>query len=58
VVETHLTGEVHFGLDPLPVGDVCRWLAADVDGPVAMLDALAHLRGTCAPTTRLALGVQ
>src|SRR5690349_9273240 len=32
-VEAHLTGEVHVGLYPLLVGDVCRWLAADFDGP-------------------------
>jgi superfamily II DNA or RNA helicase len=43
-VEAHLTGEVHLGLYPLLAGDVCHWLAADFDGPSAMLDALAYLK--------------
>jgi superfamily II DNA or RNA helicase len=44
VVEAHLTGEVHLGLYPLLTGDTCHWLAADFDGPSAMLDALAYLK--------------
>jgi hypothetical protein len=39
VVEAHLTGDVHLGLYPLLTGDVCHWLAADFDGPSAMLDS-------------------
>jgi hypothetical protein len=41
VIAAHLTGEVHVGLCPLLVGDACCWLAADFDGPAAMLDALS-----------------
>ena len=44
VVEAHLTGEIHLGLYPLLAGDTCHWLAADFDGPSAMLDALAYLK--------------
>lgn len=44
VVEAHLTGEVHVGLYPLLMGDTCHWLAADFDGPSAMLDALSYLK--------------
>ncbi len=44
VVEAHLKGEVHLGLYPLLTGDNCHWLAADFDGPSAMLDALAYLK--------------
>jgi hypothetical protein len=44
VLRAHLTGEVHVGLYPLLDGDLCWWLAADFDGPMAMLDALAYLK--------------
>jgi len=44
VVETHLKGDAHIGLYPLMPGDTCQWLAADFDGPAAMLDALAYLK--------------
>ena len=44
MVAAHLTGEVHLGLYPLLDGDMCHWLAADFDGPSAMLDALAYLK--------------
>jgi hypothetical protein len=44
VLRAHLTGEVHLGLYPLLDGDLCWWLAADFDGPMAMLDALAYLK--------------
>ena len=37
VLRAHLTGEVHVGLYPLLDGDLCWWLAADFDGPMAML---------------------
>ncbi|WP_431439759.1 TOTE conflict system archaeo-eukaryotic primase domain-containing protein [Actinophytocola sp.] len=44
VLRAHLTGGVHVGLYPLLDGDLCWWLAADFDGPMAMLDALAYLK--------------
>jgi superfamily II DNA or RNA helicase len=44
VLRAHLTGDVHVGLYPLLDGDLCWWLAADFDGPMAMLDALAYLK--------------
>jgi superfamily II DNA or RNA helicase len=44
VLEAHLLGKVHVGLYPLLDGDRCCWLAADFDGPTAMLDALAYLK--------------
>jgi hypothetical protein len=44
VVAAHLTGEVHVGLYPLLDRDTCCWLAADFDGPAAMLDALSYLK--------------
>lgn len=44
VLRAHLSGEAHIGLYPLLDGDLCSWLAADFDGPAAMLDALAYLK--------------
>ncbi len=44
VITAHLSGEVDLGLYPLLDGDQCCWLAADFDGPFAMLDALAYLK--------------
>ncbi|HKS48259.1 MAG TPA: DEAD/DEAH box helicase family protein [Amycolatopsis sp.] len=44
VVRAHLSGETHIGLYPLLDGDLCHWLAADFDGPAAVLDALAYLK--------------
>jgi superfamily II DNA or RNA helicase len=44
VVTAHLSGELELGLYPLLDGDRCHWLAADFDGPAAMLDALAYLK--------------
>jgi hypothetical protein len=44
VLRAHLTGATHVGLYPLLDGDLCWWLAADFDGPTAMLDALAYLK--------------
>jgi superfamily II DNA or RNA helicase len=44
VVTGHLSGELHLGLYPLLEGDRCWWVAADFDGPAAMLDALAYLK--------------
>jgi len=39
-----LKGGVHIGLYPLLGGDRCWWLAADFDGPEAMLDALMYVK--------------
>ena len=44
LLASHLSGELHVGLYPLLDGDCCWWLAADFDGPAAMLDALAYLK--------------
>ncbi len=44
VLAAHLSGQVHIGLYPLLDRDRCWWLAADFDGPAAMLDALAYLK--------------
>jgi superfamily II DNA or RNA helicase len=57
VVEAHLKGEVHLGLYPLLTGDSCHWLAADFDGPSAMLDALAYLKAARAVGVPAALEV-
>ena len=44
VLAAHLKGEVHIGLYPLLDSDQCWWLAADFDGPEAMLDALMYVK--------------
>jgi hypothetical protein len=44
VLAAHLTGDIHIGLYPMLQGDQTCWLAADFDGPAAMLDALAYLK--------------
>lgn len=44
VLVAHLTGDVFVGLYPLLPGGECHWLAADFDGPTAMLDALAYTK--------------
>lgn len=44
VVASHLVGEEHIGLYPMLEGDQTCWLAADFDGPAALLDALAYLK--------------
>jgi len=44
VLAAHLSGQVHIGLYPLLDGDRCWWLAADFDGPSAMLDALNYVK--------------
>ena len=41
VITAHLSGELDLGLYPVLDGDRFSWLAADFDGPTAMLDALA-----------------
>jgi hypothetical protein len=57
VLRAHLTGEAHVGLYPLLDGDTCWWLAADFDGPTAMLDALAYLKAARAWKVPTALEV-
>jgi len=44
VLTAHLSGEAHIGLYPLLDGDRCWWLAADFDGPAALLDALNYTK--------------
>ena len=44
VVHEHLAGTIDIGLYPLLDRHRCCWLAADFDGPAAMLDALAYRR--------------
>jgi hypothetical protein len=57
VLTAHLSGEIEIGLYPMLDGDRCRWLAADFDGPVAMLDALAYLKAARAADAPVALEV-
>lgn len=44
VVEDHLKGNVFIGLYSLLRDNTCHFLAADFDGPTAMLDALAYVK--------------
>jgi superfamily II DNA or RNA helicase len=57
VVTAHLSGDVEIGLYPLLDGDRCWWLAADFDGPAAMLDALAYHKAARAAGAPAALEV-
>jgi superfamily II DNA or RNA helicase len=57
VITAHLSGELELGLYPLLDGDRCHWLAADFDGPTAMLDALAYLKAARAVGASAALEV-
>jgi superfamily II DNA or RNA helicase len=57
VLAAHLTGDVHIGLYPMLPGDQTYWLAADFDGPAAMLDALAYLKAARAVGAPAALEV-
>jgi len=57
VVTAHLTGTHHLGLYPMLPGDLTGWLAADFDGPAAMLDALAYLKAARAIGAPAALEV-
>jgi hypothetical protein len=57
VITAHLSGELDLGLYPLLDGDRCWWLAADFDGPAAMLDALAYLKAARAVGAPVALEV-
>ena len=44
VVTAHLSGEIHIGLYPLLPDNHCHWVAADFDGPAALLDALSYVK--------------
>ena len=57
VLTAHLSGELELGLYPVLDGDRCWWLAADFDGPAAMLDALAYLKAARAAGAPAALEV-
>lgn len=57
VIHEHLTGELELGLYPLLKSDRCCWLAADFDGPAAMLDALAYFKAARAAGAPAALEV-
>ena len=57
VIRAHLEGAQHLGLYPLLDGDLCHWLAADFDGPAAMLDALAYVKAARVVTVPAALEV-
>jgi superfamily II DNA or RNA helicase len=57
VLTAHLSGEIEIGLYPMLDGDRCRWLAADFDGPAAILDALAYLKAARAADAPAALEV-
>ena len=51
VLAAHLTGDIHIGVYPMLPRDQTYWLAADFDGPAAMLDALAYLKAARAVGT-------
>ncbi len=57
VLAAHLTGNHHIGLYPMLPGDETCWLAADFDGPAAILDALAYLKAARAVGVPTALEV-
>jgi superfamily II DNA or RNA helicase len=57
VLAAHLSGKMHIGLYPLLDGDRCWWLAADFDGPEAMIDALMYLKAARALGAPAALEV-
>ncbi|WP_245933390.1 DEAD/DEAH box helicase [Arthrobacter livingstonensis] len=43
-IADHLRGAQHIGFYPLLKDDTCWWVAADFDGAVAMMDALAYVK--------------
>ena len=58
MITEHLSGDgAEIRLYPMLDGDRCHWLAADFDGPSAMLDALAYVKAARAVLTPVALEV-
>lgn len=57
VIASHLVGDVFMGLYPLLRDNTCRFLAADFDGPAAMLDALAYTKAARANDVPTALEI-
>ena len=57
VIAAHLVGDVFAGLYPLLPDSSCRFLAADFDGPTAMLDALAYTKAARAQGVPTALEI-
>jgi len=57
VLAAHLSGKMHIGLYPLLDGDSCWWMAADFDGPDAMIEALMYLKAARALQVPAALEV-
>ncbi|BCB86570.1 hypothetical protein Psuf_038830 [Phytohabitans suffuscus] len=57
VVAAHLVGDVFVGLYPLLGDNTCHFLAADFDGPAAMLDALAYSKAARASGVPAALEI-
>ena len=57
VVAAHLVGDVFMGLYPLLPGNTCHFVAADFDGPTAMLDALAYVKAARAGGVPAALEI-
>jgi superfamily II DNA or RNA helicase len=55
VVEDHLKGNAFIGLYPLLRDNTCHFLAADFDGPTAILDALAYVKAARATGVPAAL---
>src|SRR5215469_11727976 len=55
VLAAHLSGKAHVGLYPLIDGDRCCWLAADFDGPAAVLDAINCIKAARALNAPAAL---
>jgi hypothetical protein len=56
-VAAHLIGDVFIGLYPLLSGNTCHFVAADFDGPTAMLDALAYVKAARASAVPAALEI-
>jgi len=57
VLTGHLSGELQIGLYPLLDDDRCHWVAADFDGPTALVDALSYLKAARAQGVTSALEV-
>ena len=57
VIASHLVGDAFIGMYPLLRNNTCHFLAADFDGPAAMLDALAYLKAARAAGVPAALEI-